>query len=159
MTFLSFFVTKLESVGLSEIVLQSFLDNDNSDYFLQKICTKGHQEIQSHLKDCRLKIPPKLMEVFRPTSWHVSSRPLGVGIVAGRSLNSSLSFLIYSVTLESSDVLQEGAGISVKRQNDVLNDKSDVWVFSKPVIQFSDPKRRTCSKSTNSGHYGPIMYF
>ena len=36
MTFFNFLCQKLESVDLSETVLESFPDNDNFDYFLQK---------------------------------------------------------------------------------------------------------------------------
>ena len=56
MTFFNFLCQKLESVDLSETVLESFPDNDNFDYFLQKkkLVKNRNQEIQSHLhlKDC-----------------------------------------------------------------------------------------------------------
>ena len=36
MTFYNFSCQKLKSVGLSEIVIESFVDSDNCDYVLQK---------------------------------------------------------------------------------------------------------------------------
>ena len=50
MTFSNFVMSKLESVGLSEIAIELF---HYSTIFYKKTSTKRHQEIQSHLKDCR----------------------------------------------------------------------------------------------------------
>ena len=48
--FTIFSCQNLESVGLSEIVIESFLDSDNFDCFTKNV-KKRDQEI--HLKDCR----------------------------------------------------------------------------------------------------------
>ena len=50
MTFYNFFMSKLESVALSETVIESFLDSDDFTMFYKKR-KKRHQVIQSHLKD------------------------------------------------------------------------------------------------------------
>ena len=54
MAFFNFLMSKLESVGLSEIVLESFPDSDNFDYlFTTKHAQTRLQETESDLKDCR----------------------------------------------------------------------------------------------------------
>ena len=54
MTFLNFLYQKVDSAGLSEIVLESFPNNDDSVFFTNETCKKmRHQETQLHLKDCR----------------------------------------------------------------------------------------------------------
>ena len=59
MIFFNFVCQNIESVGLSEIVLEPLPDSDNFDYFLlfyAKISTNvqsRHQEIQSLYMDCR----------------------------------------------------------------------------------------------------------
>ena len=52
MTFFNFLCQKLESVGLSKIVLDPFPDIDNFDYFLQKETTP-RDTVTLHLNDCR----------------------------------------------------------------------------------------------------------
>ena len=56
----------------------------------------------------------------------MSSRPLGVGLVARRWPNSRLLLLIYSVTKSQSDVFQERGGVTEKHQNDAVKDKIDL---------------------------------
>ena len=58
MMFFNFLCQNIESIGLSEIVLESLPDSDNFNYFLfyTKINTNvqnRHQTIQSRCMDCR----------------------------------------------------------------------------------------------------------
>ena len=62
-------MSKLENVGLSEIVLESFPNSDNSDYFFtQKRVKKRHQEINHISRTADKKINNKVGGGFRPIS-------------------------------------------------------------------------------------------
>ena len=63
-------MSKLENVGLSEIVLESFPNSDNFDYFLakKKHVKKRHQEINNTLRTADKKMNNEVDRGFRPTS-------------------------------------------------------------------------------------------
>ena len=59
-----FLCQKPESVGMSEIVLESLRNSDQWLFFTQKHVKERHQEIKAQLKDCRYRLKTKLMEVL-----------------------------------------------------------------------------------------------
>ena len=62
-------MSKLENVGLSEIVLESFPNSDNFDYFLpKKHVKKRHQEINHTSKTADKKMNNEVDRGFRPIS-------------------------------------------------------------------------------------------
>ena len=64
-------MSKLENVGLSEIVLESFLNSDNFDYFLppkRNHVEKRHQEINHTLRTADKKMNNGVDGGFRPIS-------------------------------------------------------------------------------------------
>ena len=63
-------MSKLENVGLSEIVLESFPNSDNFDYFLpKKTCkNKRHQEINHTSRTADKKMNIEIDGGFRPIS-------------------------------------------------------------------------------------------
>ena len=68
MMFYNFLCQKLESVGLSKIVLESFPDYENFHYLLQKMSTKetpSPREDTITLEGLQKRLPPKLIEAFR----------------------------------------------------------------------------------------------
>ena len=66
-------MSKQENVGLSEIVLESFPNSDNFDYFLppKKTCKKRHQEINHTLRTADKKMNNEVDGGFRPISGNV----------------------------------------------------------------------------------------
>ena len=88
-------MSKLENVGLSEIVLESFPNGDNFDYFLpKKTCKKRHQEINHTLRTADKKMNNEVDEVLGLYPEVCQ----GVGPVARRWSNIRLSCLICSLT-------------------------------------------------------------
>ena len=65
MIFFDFLCQKPESVGLSEIALESFPDSDNFNYLFQKSCAKEIPRPTITLEILQEKVPPKLIEVLR----------------------------------------------------------------------------------------------
>ena len=62
-------MSKLENAGLSEIVLESFPNSDNFDYFYQKEhVKKRHQEINHTSRTANKKMNNEVDGGFRPIS-------------------------------------------------------------------------------------------
>ena len=63
MTIFNFFYVKMKNY--QKLCLNHFQIVTTLTIFYEKHMQKRHQGIQSHLKDCRKRLPPKLIEVFR----------------------------------------------------------------------------------------------
>ena len=61
-------MSKLENVGLSEIVLESFLNSDNFEYFYPKRRKKVTPRDKSHLRTANKKMNNEADGGFRPIS-------------------------------------------------------------------------------------------